>query len=61
MPAKSQWLLRVPEICAELAQLDVPVVDRAVIEGWVDLKHRRTIGALPHSEEDLPDRPEETE
>jgi hypothetical protein len=32
MPAKAQWLLRVPEILAELSALDVPVVDRAVCE-----------------------------
>ena len=46
MPAKSQWLLRIPEICSELAQLDVPVVDRALIERLVDLKRRRAIGVL---------------
>src|ERR1039458_5601050 len=43
MPAKAQWLLRVPEILAELAALDVPVLDRAVCERLFRLRRRRTI------------------
>jgi len=43
MPAKAQWLLRVPEILAELSMLDVPVVDRAVCERLFRLRRRRAI------------------
>ena len=32
MPAKAEWLLRLPEILAALRALDIPVVDRAAIE-----------------------------
>src|ERR1022692_1368285 len=46
MPAKAQWLLRVPEILAELAALDVPVVDRAVCERLFRLRRRRTIDLI---------------
>ena len=41
MPAKAQWLLRVPEILEELRALDVPVVDRAVCERLFRLRRRR--------------------
>ena len=43
MPAKPEWLLRLPEIRAELEHLEVPVVDRAGIERIFGLKRRRAI------------------
>jgi hypothetical protein len=43
MPAKPEWLLRLPDIRAELEHLDVPVVDRAGIERIFGLKRRRAI------------------
>jgi len=46
MPAKPEWLLRVPEIRAELEHLEVSVVDRAVIERIFGLKRRRAIELL---------------
>ena len=46
MPAKSEWLLRLPEIRAELEHLEVSVVDRSVIERIFGLKRRRAIELL---------------
>src|ERR1039458_8463150 len=46
MPAKPEWLLRLPEIRAQLEYLDAPVVDRAVIERIFGLKRRRAIELL---------------
>jgi hypothetical protein len=46
MPAKAQWLLRVPEILEELQALDVPVVDRAVCERLFRLRRRRSIDLI---------------
>ena len=46
MPAKPEWLLRLPEIRAELEHLGVPVVDRAGIERIFGLKRRRAIELL---------------
>ena len=46
MPAKAQWLLRVPEILAELSLLDLPVVDRAVCERLFRLRRRRAIDLI---------------
>src|SRR5450755_2926679 len=43
MPAKPEWLLRLPEIRAELEHLCVPVVDRASIERIFGLRRRRAI------------------
>jgi hypothetical protein len=43
MPAKPEWLLRLPKIRAELEHLCVPVVDRAGIERIFGLKRRRAI------------------
>ena len=43
MPAKPEWLLRLPEIRAELEHLAVPIVDRAGIERIFGLKRRRAI------------------
>ena len=46
MPAKAQWLLHVPRILAELAALDVPVVDRAVCERVFGVRRRRAIDLI---------------
>jgi hypothetical protein len=46
MPAKAQWLLRVPEILEELSALDVPVVDRALCERLFRLRRRRAIDLM---------------
>jgi len=43
MPAKPEWLLRLPEIRTELEHLDVPIVDRASIERIFGLRRRRAI------------------
>src|SRR5665811_2500757 len=43
MPAKPEWLLRLPEIRSELEHLAVPIVDRAGIERIFGLKRRRAI------------------
>jgi hypothetical protein len=43
MPAKPEWLLRLPEIRAELEHLDAPVVDRSGIEDIFGLRRRRAI------------------
>ena len=49
MPAKAEWLLRVPEILAELRVLDVPVLDRAAIQRLFNFHRRRAI-QLMHAE-----------
>src|SRR6202050_5742643 len=46
MPAKAQWLLRVPEILEELAALDIPVLDRAAGERLSRLRRRRAIDLI---------------
>ena len=46
MPAKPDWLLRLPDIRTQLEYLDAPVVDRAVIERIFGLKRRRAIELL---------------
>ena len=43
MPAKAEWLLRVPEILAELRVLEIPVVDRAAIQRLFGFQRRRAI------------------
>src|SRR5450759_2407909 len=43
MPAKPEWLLRLPDIRAELECLHVPVVDRSGIECIFGLRRRRAI------------------
>src|SRR5450759_1577677 len=43
MPAKPEWLLRLPEIRAELEHLAAPVVDRSCIEHIFGLRRRRAI------------------
>jgi hypothetical protein len=46
MPAKPDWLLRLPDIRAQLECLDAPVVDRAVVERIFGLRRRRAIELL---------------
>ena len=41
MPAKTLWLLHIPEIVSHLETFDVPVVDRAIIERLFGLRRRR--------------------
>jgi hypothetical protein len=43
MPAKAEWLVRLPEIRTALERFDAPVVDRSVIEDLFGLKRRRAI------------------
>lgn len=43
---KPQWLLRIPQIRAEISALAVPVVDRAVIEGIFRVRRRRAIESM---------------
>jgi hypothetical protein len=46
MPAKAEWLLRVPEILVALRVLDVPVVDRAGIQRLFGVRRRRAIQVM---------------
>jgi hypothetical protein len=46
MPARANWLLRVPVILEELSSLDVPVVDRALCERLFRLRRRRAIDLM---------------
>jgi hypothetical protein len=46
MPAKPEWLLRLPEIRAELEHLDVPSGGSAGVERIFGLKRRRAIELL---------------
>jgi hypothetical protein len=48
MPIKTTWLLRLPEIRAELTAMEVPVVDRAVFERVFGVRRRRAIQLLHH-------------
>ena len=48
MPIKKTWLLRLPEIRAELTAMEVPVVDRAVFERVFGVRRRRAIQSLHH-------------
>src|ERR1017187_3669423 len=43
MPTQPQWLLRLPEIIAELEQLELPIVDRAIFEKVFGVGRRRAI------------------
>ena len=43
MPAKASWLLQIPEIVAQLEVFDIPVIDRAMVEGLFGLRRRRAI------------------
>ena len=46
MPAKTLWLLQIPEIVSLLETFDVPVVDRAIIERLFGLRRRQAIELL---------------
>lgn len=46
MPAKPQWLLRLPQILAALESMITPVVDRASIEHLFGVGRRRAIQLL---------------
>jgi hypothetical protein len=46
MPAKPVWLLRVCEIRAMLAEVTLPVIDRAIIERVFGLRRRQAIELL---------------
>ncbi len=48
MPAKPQWLLRVPEILEDLGALDTTVLDRPVIEKLFGVQRRQAINLLSH-------------
>ena len=43
MPAKAEWLLRLPEILVALRVLEIPVVDRAAIQRLFGFQRRRAI------------------
>ena len=46
MPPQPLWLLHVPRIIEQLRRLEVPVLDRAVIEKLFGLKRRQAIQLL---------------
>lgn len=46
MPAKSRWLLRIPEIMDALSQMDTPIVDRAVCQRLFGIGRRRAIDLM---------------
>jgi hypothetical protein len=46
MPPQPRWLLRVPEIVEELSAIDVPVVDRAMVERVFGLRRRQAINLM---------------
>lgn len=48
MSVKCQWLLQIPEIVQQLRVLDVPVIDRAVIEGIFGVRRRRAVELMRH-------------
>ena len=43
MPAKPRWLLQIPEMIEQLRGLEVPVVDRAVVERTFGVRRRRAV------------------
>ena len=43
MPAKSSWLLHIPDIRSMLVEVTLPVVDRAVIQSVFGLRRRQAI------------------
>jgi hypothetical protein len=45
MPAKAEWLLRLPEILVALRVLDIPVVDRPAIQRLFGFQRRRAVAA----------------
>src|SRR5579884_141516 len=46
MPAKAQWLLRIPAIIDALAAVSVPVVDRTTVERLFGVGRRRAIDLM---------------
>lgn len=48
MPAKPQWLLKIPSLLEQLRALDAPVVDRSVCERVFGVRRRRAV-ELMHS------------
>jgi len=46
MPAKPQWLLRIPSIVDQLRTLDVPVIDRSVCERIFGVGRRRSVDLM---------------
>jgi len=46
MPAKAQWLLRIPAIIDALAAVSVPVVDRTAVERLFGVGRRRAIDLM---------------
>jgi len=46
VPAKSRWLLKIPDIIDRLSQMDTPVVDRAVFERLLGIGRRRAIDLM---------------
>jgi hypothetical protein len=48
MPAKASWLLHVAAIRSMLAEVDLPVIDRAVVERVFRLGRRQAIELLRH-------------
>jgi hypothetical protein len=43
MPAKAMWLLKIPQIRSMLAEVSLPVIDRAIIERVFGLRRRQAI------------------
>jgi hypothetical protein len=43
MPAKSEWLPRLPDITAALERVEAPVIDRSGVEKLFGVKRRRAI------------------
>src|SRR5947209_5682171 len=48
MPAQPQWLLQLPEIIAEIENLKILIVDRAVFEKVFEVRRRRAIQLMHH-------------
>lgn len=46
LAAKSNWLLQIPEILDRLASLEIPVVDRTIMERLFGVKRREAINLL---------------
>jgi hypothetical protein len=45
MPAKPRWFTRLPEIIAELKQLDTPVIERHICEILFTVRRRRALSS----------------
>src|SRR5437764_10746269 len=48
VPANPEWMLQLPEICSRLEELEVPVVDRVILERIFGVSRRRAT-QLMHS------------